>query len=53
MKGCVPPGQAKKAAIYAPAPVMVYQPPVVYVPAYRDYPPPPPSLNIGVTVPLQ
>jgi hypothetical protein len=54
MKGCVPPGQAKKMGIYAPAPpVVVYQPPVAYVPTYRDYPPAPSSLNLGVTVPLQ
>jgi hypothetical protein len=51
---CVPPGQARTMAIYAPPPI-IYQPPVAYVQPYRDYYPPPQggSLNIGVTVPLQ
>ena len=64
MKGCVPPGQAKKMGNYVVAPTVVYQqpvyqPPVAYVPvypaypAYPDYPPSHGSLNLGVTVPLQ
>lgn len=48
MKGCVPPGQAKK--MYAPPPI-IYQPPVAYVVPYRDYPSQG-SLNLGVTVPF-
>ncbi|MCW5737039.1 MAG: hypothetical protein KIS73_23135 [Enhydrobacter sp.] len=52
-KGCVPPGQARKMApAYVPPPVVVYQPPVTYAPAYPDYRPSGGSVNIGVSVPL-
>jgi hypothetical protein len=67
-KGCLPPGQAKKMRPYAPAPRTVYQqpvyqqpvyqspvyqPPVSYGQPYRDYGPAQPTLNLGLTVPLQ
>ena len=52
-KGCVPPGQARKMAPnYAPPPVVVYQPPVTYAPAYPDYRPSGASVNLGVSVAL-
>lgn len=52
--GCLPPGQAKKMMPgYVSPPIMVYQPPVAYVPVYPDYyRPSGGSLNLGVTVPL-
>jgi hypothetical protein len=52
-KGCLPPGQAKKMRTYAPAPRTVYQPPVTYSQPYGDYGPARPTLNLGITVPLQ
>jgi hypothetical protein len=54
--GCLPPGQAKKMMLgsYVSPPVIVYQPPVTYVPAYPDYyRPSGGSVNLGVTLPLQ
>jgi hypothetical protein len=53
----VPPGHVRYYApapvIYAaPPPIVVYPQPMAYAPVYRDYAPSPPSLNLGLTVPL-
>jgi hypothetical protein len=52
--GCLPPGQAKKMMPgYVLPPVIVYPPPVAYVPAYpANYGPSGGSVNLGVTLPL-